>query len=75
LAVPFRTESCEEPAESAKEGSRRNFGCFNIETSARSAPLRKRTRSKVSYVGRDYKNLFGVPPQRDIARLRDNLHA
>ncbi len=26
-----------------------------------------------SYFSRDYKKLFGAPPQRDIARLRDNL--
>ena len=26
-----------------------------------------------SYFSRDYKKLFGAPPQRDIARLRSNL--
>jgi len=28
-----------------------------------------------SYFSRDYKKQFGAPPQRDIARLRDNLTA
>ena len=28
-----------------------------------------------SYFSRDYKKLFGTPPQRDIARLRSNLDA
>ena len=28
-----------------------------------------------SYFSRDYKKLFGAPPQRDIARLRNNLEA
>ena len=26
-----------------------------------------------SYFSREYKKLFGAPPQRDIARLRSNL--
>jgi AraC-like DNA-binding protein len=26
-----------------------------------------------TYFSRDYKNLFGAPPQRDIARMRSNL--
>jgi AraC-like DNA-binding protein len=26
-----------------------------------------------SYFSRQYKKLFGAPPQRDIARLRSNL--
>ena len=26
-----------------------------------------------SYFSRDYKKLFGAPPQRDIAQLRSNL--
>jgi len=26
-----------------------------------------------SYFSRDYKKLFGAPPQRDIAKLRSNL--
>ena len=26
-----------------------------------------------AYFSRDYKKLFGAPPQRDIARLRSNL--
>jgi AraC-like DNA-binding protein len=26
-----------------------------------------------SYFSRDYKKLFGIPPLRDIARLRSNL--
>ena len=28
-----------------------------------------------AYFSRDYKNLFGAPPQRDIARMRNNLEA
>ena len=28
-----------------------------------------------AYFSRDYKNLFGAPPQRDIARMRSNLEA
>lgn len=28
-----------------------------------------------AYFSRDYKNLFGAPPQRDIARMRRNLEA
>ena len=28
-----------------------------------------------SYFSRDYKKQFGAPPQRDVARLRNNLEA
>ncbi len=28
-----------------------------------------------SYSSRDYKKVFGIPPQRDIARLRSSLSA
>ena len=28
-----------------------------------------------AYFNRDYKKIFGAPPQRDIARLRNNLSA
>lgn len=28
-----------------------------------------------SYFNRDYKNRFGAPPKRDIARLRNNPEA
>jgi AraC-like DNA-binding protein len=57
-----------------KRGQKRAIRVFDTREEADAASAGHRVGYEdPSYFSRDYKKLFGTPPQRDIAQLRSNL--